>query len=46
MTTPFETSTTILDAAGSGATVPGYEQVGSLLLDLRRATDRGKLIEA
>ena len=34
MTTPFDTSTAILDAAGRGATVPGYEAVGGLLLDL------------
>lgn len=38
MTTPFETSTAVLDAAAAGTTVPGYEQIGGLLIDLARTT--------
>ena len=34
MTTPFGSSAAVLDAAGHGATVPGYEAIGGLLLDL------------
>ena len=38
MTTPFDTSTAVLDAAAAGTTVPGYEQIGGLLIDLARTT--------
>ena len=38
MTTPYETSTMILDAAAAGRIEPGYEQVGGLLLELAATT--------
>jgi hypothetical protein len=38
MTTPFDTSAAVLDAARVGTTVPGYEHIGDLLIDLARTT--------
>lgn len=34
MSTPYETATAVLDAAGSGSVMPGYEEVGFLLVGL------------
>ena len=41
MTSPYATSAAILDAAAAGTTVPGYEQIGGLLLDLSMTTPVG-----
>lgn len=38
MSDPFDTSSAILDAASSGATISGYEQVGAVLIQLGTTT--------